>query len=280
MWTEARRPLRFVLDSLAALLFPSACRICSAPLVRLSQVPACDDCLDSLAPSHVIGCSVCGEAIDTPQPEIMPVCALCRRAHPHFDFAVSYGAYDGALRGMVHLLKYEQVRPAAAILGAKLAASVARQNISDAEPVAVVPVPLHRKKRRQRGFNQAELIAKSMLRELESKRFELQTGIQRRVRPTVSQTGLTRPQRRENVRGAFEVSRPEMIRGRTVMVIDDVYTTGTALNECARVLRRAGAKRVVVATVARVYRSSVNIESRRFEQEEQAAVLAEGIAAG
>jgi predicted amidophosphoribosyltransferase len=119
-----------------------------------------------------------------------------------------------------------------------------------------------------------------MLRELGSKRFEFQSGILRRVRTTVSQTGLTRPQRRETVRGAFEFSRPEMIRGRTVMVIDDVYTTGTTLNECARVLRRAGAKRVVVATVARVYRSSVNIESRPLEQEEQAAVLAEGIAAG
>jgi orotate phosphoribosyltransferase len=71
-----------------------------------------------------------------------------------------------------------------------------------------------------------------------------------------------------------------MIRGRTVMVIDDVYTTGTTLNECSRVLRRAGAKRVVVATVARVYRSSASIASGEFDQEEQAAVLAEGIAAG
>jgi ComF family protein len=240
----------------------------------------CDGCVSSLAPTNVIACSVCGEALECLQPELLPLCALCRRAHPHFEFAISYGAYDGALRGIVHLLKYGQVRPAAVVLGEKLAASVRRQDVRDAESIAVIPVPLHRKRRRQRGFNQAELIARSMLGKLEKNRFELHTGILRRVRPTVSQTGLTRPQRRENVRGAFEVSRAEMIRGRTVMVIDDVYTTGTTLNECSRVLRRAGAKRVVVATVARVYRSSASIASDEFDQEEQAAVLAEGIAAG
>jgi ComF family protein len=180
----------------------------------------------------------------------------------------------------VHLLKYQQVRPAATILGAKLAVSIAGREIEDPETVAVIPVPLHRKKRRQRGFNQAELIAKNVLRELKTNRFELQTRVMRRVRPTVSQTGLTRPQRRENVRGAFEVSRPEIIRGRTVMVIDDVYTTGTTLDECARVLRKAGARRVLVATVARVYRANASVTRSEFQQQEQAAVLAEGIAAG
>jgi ComF family protein len=120
--------------------------------------------------------------------------------------------------------------------------------------VLVIPVPLHRSKVRQRGFNQSELIARSALRHLGGSRFELHTGNLRRVRATVSQTGLTRHQRRENVRGAFVVTAPERVRDRSVLIVDDVYTTGTTLNECARVLRAAGARQVVVATVARVYR--------------------------
>jgi predicted amidophosphoribosyltransferase len=100
------------------------------------------------------------------------------------------------------------------------------------------------------------------------------------VRATVSQTGLTRHQRRENVRGAFVVTAPERVRDRSVIVVDDVYTTGTTLNECARVLRAAGAKQVVVATVARVYRSVAEIASARLVQEENPAVSWHGAAAG
>jgi len=131
-----------------------------------------------------------------------------------------------------------------------------------------VPVPLHRSKKRQRGFNQSELIARSALRYLDSPNFELRTSILRRVRATTSQTGLTRHQRRENVRGAFAVAAPELVKGRAVMIVDDVYTTGTTLNECARILRAAGAEQVVVATVARVYRQSVMEMARQAASSE------------
>jgi ComF family protein len=126
--------------------------------------------------------------------------------------------------------------------------------------VLLIPVPLHRIKQRLRGFNQSELIAHSAVCHLDRARFRVRKGILRRVRPTVSQTGLTRHQRRENVRGAFVVAKPDQLRDRTVVLIDDVYTTGTTLNECARVLRKAGAREVVVATVARVYRSRVEMK--------------------
>jgi ComF family protein len=122
--------------------------------------------------------------------------------------------------------------------------------------VLVIPVPLHDAKRRQLGFNQSELLARSALRHLDGSRFQLHSGNLHRVRATVSQTGLTRHQRRENVRGAFVVTAPERIRDRSVVIVDDVYTTGTTLNECARVLRAAGARLVGVATVARVYRQA------------------------
>jgi ComF family protein len=204
---------------------------------------------------------------------------MCLRARPRFDVAISYGGYDGALRRLVHLLKYEQLRPAADALGNKLAEAITKQAITSDSPVLIVPVPLHKTKQRQRGFNQTELLAKSALKQLDDSRFELHAGNLRRVRPTVSQTGLTRHQRRENVRGAFVVASPQRVRDRAVLIVDDVYTTGTTLNECARVLRAAGAKQVVVATVARVYRSVEHIApDGRFEQEGNATVLAGAVA--
>jgi len=167
--------------------------------------------------------------------------------------AVAYGSYEGGLRDLIHVLKFQLVRPAAAVLGRILAETIA--NLEQAMPVGaivVVPVPLYTRKQAQRGFNQAQMIARSALKQLSRpKRFELCTGVLLRRRETESQIGLTRHQRRENLRGAFAVSDPARLLNRDVLLVDDVYTTGTTASECARVLRRAGAARVWVATVAR-----------------------------
>ncbi|MGB6385588.1 MAG: ComF family protein [Terriglobales bacterium] len=186
-------------------------------------------------------------------------CALCQRMDPPFERAVAYGSYDGQLRDLIHLLKFQQVRPSSAVLGRMLAKTIA--NLEPAMPVgtiAVVPVPLHKRKQAQRGFNQAEVIAQGALKELSRpKRFELCTGVLLRRRETGSQIGLTRHQRRANMRGAFAVGDPTRILKRDVLLIDDVYTTGTTASECARVLLRAGAARVWVATVARTLKLNV-----------------------
>ena len=183
---------------------------------------------------------------------------MCRRLEPPFAKAVAYGSYDGGLRELIHLLKYEQVRPAAAVLGRMLAEAVSGlDSCWSRRPVMVVPVPLHARKLRQRGFNQSELIARAAIRQDASSweagrgRMALRTRILERRRETQSQTGLTRHQRRENIRGAFAVAQPEEISGREILLVDDVFTTGTTVSECARVLRRAGASKIYVATVAR-----------------------------
>jgi ComF family protein len=185
-------------------------------------------------------------------------CLLCQRADPPFERAVAYGSYEGGLRDLIHVLKFQQVRPAAAVLGRMLAGTIA--NLEQAMPVGaivIVPVPLHTRKQAQRGFNQAELIARSALKQLaRPKRFALCTGVLRRRRETGSQIGLTRHQRRENLRGAFAVSDPAQILNSNILLVDDVYTTGTTASECARILRRAGAARVWVATVARTLKIS------------------------
>src|SRR5208282_2551160 len=186
-------------------------------------------------------------------------CLLCQRADPPFERAVAYGSYDGELRDLIHLLKFQQVRPAAAVLGRVLAGTIA--NLARVMPVgmiAVVPVPLHTRKQAQRGFNQAEVIARGALKELSlPKRFDLCAGILVRQRETGSQIGLTRHQRRENLRGAFVVSDRTRILNRDVLLVDDVFTTGTTASECTRVLLRAGAARVWVATVARTLKLKI-----------------------
>jgi ComF family protein len=187
---------------------------------------------------------------------------------PPFERAVAYGSYDSELRDLIHLLKFQQVRPAAAVLGRLLAETIA--NLEQTMPagtifssrtmtIKVVPVPLHKRKQAQRGFNQAEMMARSALKHLaRPKRFDLCTGVLVRRRETDSQIGLTRHQRRENMRGAFAVSDPARLLNSDVLLVDDVYTTGTTASECARVLLRAGAARVWVVTVARTLKLGIS----------------------
>lgn len=202
-------------------------------------------------------CSICGERVlsvfaaldDDGQRR----CPACRRLDHPFERAVAYGSYDEGLRELIHLLKYNGVRPAANVLGRMLSEALAELESEFApNPVLVIPVPLFKSKRRQRGFNQAELIAHAALKSVpHSERFRLSADLLIRTRATDSQIGLTSNQRRENLRGAFAVTRSEEVTGREVLLVDDVYTTGTTASECARILRRAGSSKVWVATVAR-----------------------------
>jgi ComF family protein len=155
------------------------------------------------------------------------------------------------LRELIHLLKYDGVLPTAKPLGRLLAHSIAELRLSttDSRPV-LIPVPLHSSKRRERRFNQSELIARAALKYLPSD-FKLDSHILVRERETRSQVGLDREARIQNMQGAFRVIAPQRIAGRTVIVVDDVMTTGTTVSECARILKRAGAEKVFAATVAR-----------------------------
>jgi ComF family protein len=191
---------------------------------------------------------------------------LCRRIEPAFARAVAYGSYEGGLRELIHLLKYGSVRPAANVLGRMLAEATARLEADfRSDSVVMVPVPLFRARLRSREFNQAELIARAAMKFSPAPgRLRLGLGVLERKRETQSQTGLTRHQRRENVRGAFGVAQPDAVKGGEVLVVDDVYTTGATVSECARVLRRAGATKVWVATVARTLKASAQQVEVKF----------------
>lgn len=243
-------PFKKVVSSLSAVFFPSDCRLCHTPLVSVTRLPVCLECLSSLAPIRMAQCVLCGERLAPAQLLIgNGQCQACCEYPPNFDRAVSYGEYEAGLRGLIHLLKYEGVIPAAGPLGKLLADSIEQLRLKDADTI-VIPVPLHSSKRRERRFNQAELIARAALKHL-SPRFELDRNVLARERQTRSQVGLDREARIQNMHGAFRVTAPQRIKGRTVIVVDDVMTTGTTVSECARVLKRAGADKVFAATVAR-----------------------------
>lgn len=243
--------------------------------MNISRLPVCEECLSSIRPMAGGLCSICGERLMGPYPVSIgseALCVLCRRLEPPYLKASAYGSYESGLRELIHLLKYDGVRPAANVLGRMLAeAIVPLQPHFAAGQVLVVPVPLHAGKWRQRGFNQAELIARAALKLEPSRRFELKPLLDR-TRETQSQIGLSRHQRRENLRGAFAVKTPEEVRGLEVLLVDDVFTTGTTVSECARVLRRAGATKVYVATVARTLK--MEAQSVRLEADPAAMMAA------
>ena len=229
-------------------------------------------------------CGVCGERLTSPYTvsEGMARCGACQRLEPLFVRAAAYGSYDGGLRELIHLLKNEQIRPAANVLGRMLGETIAALAAAfDEQPPLLVPVPLHASKLRQRGFNQSELIARAALKSpaLSGRSLPLHNSLLERSRPTASQTGLTRHQRRENMRRAFRVLRPEEVTGRDVLLVDDVFTTGTTVSECARVLRKAGVARVWVATVARVLRPEASFATPDEASEKKVATPERALAA-
>jgi ComF family protein len=256
-------------ESLFSVLFPSDCRLCGLPLLNISRLPVCPECLAGIHPIAGKVCSTCGERVLSSyalcDDDGLLRCPTCRRVEHTFYRAAAYGSYDGGLRELIHLLKYSAVRPAANVLGRMLAQTLSSlEPAFEDSPVLLVAVPLSRRKRRDRGFNQTELIAEAALKICPvSNRFEFGNDVLLRVRDTHSQIGLTSHQRRENLRGAFAVASEREISGREVVLVDDVYTTGTTVSECARVLRRGGASRVWVATVARTLKMASKFEEQQ-----------------
>lgn len=165
------------------------------------------------------------------------------------------------MREAIHALKYDRIHPAARRLGAMLAAAILQLKPDAPAELLVVPVPLHRSKHQQRGFNQARVLARSAIDALHKShpdwRLTLASSTLMRLRATESQAGLTPRQRRQNVRGAFKVSDPAAVRGKSILLIDDILTTGATARAAAQSLIKAGAAAVYVATLARARRINV-----------------------
>lgn len=211
----------------------------------------CESCLGRIRPLELLACCdrcqrPLSAAVVTPGEEAL--CGNCRDGTTEVDRLRSFGPYDAELRALIVLLKYGGVRTLARPLAGWLAQTL-HQRPELAEVDAVVPVPLFPRRRRRRGYNQAELLAADLAG---GSVLPVQAGWLERIKDTPSQTGLTPLQREDNVRGAFAC--PHKLEGNSILLVDDVCTTGATLNACARTLKRAGAARVNAVTVARVVR--------------------------
>jgi ComF family protein len=245
---------RSLIEPVSSLFFPSRCHVCGLRADRGELIcNVCDRCWQGVREVGEAVCFRCGLPIGS-APEGLPdayFCARCRGRRAPFKMFRSLYRYESPLREMIHLFKFEGMLDLGRELGVRLADWAAgRGGIGDAD--YVVPVPLHPLRRIARGFNQSRLLAEAVAARLGMPRprpgspWEL-----RRRRNTPPQSTLEPEARRGNVKGAFEARFPPALRGKKVLLIDDVATTETTVRECARVLRRAGAVEAVVITLAR-----------------------------
>lgn len=226
-------------------LYPRNCVHCGKPAPD-PLMHLCWDCLSDVPRVEPPFCSICGDPV-AGDVQHDYTCFSCSRETPAFDRARSALRYDGAAGSALRGLKYNGALWAAPDLASLLAALV-RAEFSAVAFDVITAVPLFPARLRDRGFNQSALLGRALGRVL---RLPFREHLLRRVRPTATQTGLTAPRRTANVRGAFRIgllARPE---GSSVLLVDDVMTTGATVNACARALKKGGAQSVHVVTVAR-----------------------------
>lgn len=229
------------------LIYPRACRVCRRPLYGEVNPSFCDDCWDRFPSLDGPCCPSCGIPFRSGSAlSHSPThrCGACRVKPPRYDRAAAAGAYEGVLREAIQLFKYRGQTALAESLARKMARVATRFSRVD----VLVPVPLDTFRLRERQFNQSLLLCDALARR---NGLPVVPAALERIRPTAPQTGLSPVARRRNVRGAFRVRRPDRINGRNILLIDDVFTTGATVNECARVLKREGAESVTVLSAAR-----------------------------
>lgn len=221
------------------LFFPSFCRICRVLLEKPGERVVCNSCLDKIKPCSSPFCLSCGRffnAQGTPH-----LCAACIRSRPTFSYHRSFSLYQGVLKDTILLFKYKKYK----VLG-KFLAGLVYQGLKKDDRLwwgveVIIPVPLHPARKKARGFNQSRVLARELGKLANIGIIE---GVLVKSVNVPPQTTLTARERKKNIKGAFKVKDKAKIKDKTILLVDDVFTTGATIQECSTVLINAGAKEV------------------------------------
>mgnify|MGYP005847147201 CR=1 FL=1 len=238
-------PLKRFYYSSINLLFPLRCLVCGKDINQYQSIPLCEEHLAMINLTKKPFCEKCGRKLSS-EMQSEYICITCRDTKWHFDRQFSATVYNEVMQELVHLYKYGMRNYLASSLASFMIKFM--DDYIDAKTIDfVIPVPLHWRRYLYRGFNQAYEIARRFSHQYSSK---ISTGNLRRIRYTTPQVGLSNEERKKNIRGAFTVINPERLTGKNILLIDDVFTTGATMNECARILKESGVLSVTGFTLS------------------------------
>jgi ComF family protein len=238
------------LNDVSDVIFPPQCLGCSEILHPQSKQLFCAACNEKI--KFITGnlCPVCG-TIFPDSPAKSHLCGNCMENKTYFSCARAVVSYETIILDAIHQFKYGNNISVGALL-ASFMADFSFPDVDFTDYSLIIPVPLHIKRLRQRGFNQSLILARALAKK---KQIPVNFSLLKRHKFTETQTGLNKAERNKNIKGAFEVSNKKKIASKNVILVDDVYTTGATINECAKILTKAGAQKVTVLTLARVLQS-------------------------
>jgi ComF family protein len=242
------RGLSLFVRGIAQLILPNSCLLCNESNKDSDRLRhgLCRDCILAISPDSDLACPRCAMTVG-PHTDVSKGCSVCRGESLGFDSAIRLGTFEGKLREAVLRIKTSGGEGLAEMLGLLLLDKFSTRLKAVGVDV-VVPIPLHWRRRWIRGYNQAAAIGRELAAGTGAK---FAPGLIRRIRHTPQQIQPSAAARKENVRGAFKVHRRASFGTGTVLLVDDVLTTGSTAGEAARSLRAAGARNVMVAVLAR-----------------------------
>lgn len=243
--------IEYIKEGLLNFVFPLDCKICEKPIRESKGYSICEDCFKTIELIERPYCAKCGKPLiptDFFKQNREILCLDCKRKKYSFEFSRSTGIYDKVLKKCIHLFKYYGEKKLAKPLGKLMVDSLVKNDEFKRKIDLIIPVPLHKNDLKKRGFNQSVLLGKVTGDYLS---IPVRENVLVKKKLTPFQVNLSKKERKINILGAFSVEKPGEIKGKNILILDDVFTTGATVEECTKELMKARAKNIFVLTLAR-----------------------------
>ncbi|MFZ5968982.1 MAG: ComF family protein [Bacillota bacterium] len=242
---RSEKILSELMEGLLDFVYPRNifCMLCGEAIQKTEEYSLCDECRGEIGFIHGKACSQCGKPLELLY--LPDQCHDCIRSSYHFDRGLSCVLYDENMKKLIYRFKYGGDRYLSYSLAQIMTDQLKKAGWTDID--GIIPVPLHRKKEKIRGFNQAKLLAQYISK---FTGIPVYHKVLKRVKETQSQSALSRDERKDNLKNAFQLIEPAAIYNKRILLIDDIYTTGSTLNSCSKELRKGKPKEILVSTLA------------------------------